>query len=438
MIFPRDSFLVLFHRYFSGLRVSSLVRNILKVLSGDILAKIFGVGKILLLIRGLTVNDYAAYTAFFAILTLIPGLVGNGVNLALVRFSAEHISKTAKKPYTLYITSFVFQFITYGLFCIILLLFSQRVTDLLFGMKDYDVALQFGLIAGFGLLVSQVGRSIYQAEERFGLYIRTLWLRQITALVIIFCLFLMNRLNFQNVVLSIIAVELGVGFIITVYIFKNFNFRKVTEIFLGQSDIIRDFLSSTGWLIAYFFALAAFARLDIFMLSHFSTQYELANYGVAFRYYSLALLVLGSIHAVLLPRFSKVDMQNVIKQRQFALKWLRMTVALIVPLGIVLAVSRPLFIWINGAQYARAFYILLIFAIGIWLSLMLSPLVNILRARKAFRFLFLLAVGAFVVNLTGNYFLIPIWGGFGAAIITILSYGLINITSGIRVFSSSR
>jgi len=57
--------------------------------------------------------------------------------------------------------------------------------------------------------------------------------------------------------------------------------------------------------------------------------------------------------------------------------------------------------------------------------LMFSPLVNVLMSRKAFKFLFTLAVGALILNFSGNYLLIPLWGGFGAAVVTILSHNFL-------------
>jgi len=426
------------YSYIETLRSSSLARNISKVYSGDILSKILAVGTLLLIIRGLSIKDYAAYTAFWSILSLVPGLIGGGINMALVRFSAEYFSKTNKRPLGLYLTSFSFQVMLYFLFCIILLSITDKITPLLFGQKAFGPALQYGLIAGLGLLLTQAGRSIYQAEERFGIYIKTLWLRQILAFAVIIFLFLTKLLNFQHVAQSMIFVNLAVGGIVGFHIFKELNLRQLFVSFGEQFGIIKSFLSSTGWLITYFFTLTAFQRLDIFMLSHLSTEGELANYGVAFRYYSLALLLLGSIHAVLLPQFSKVKMQDPGKQRQFTLKWLKMMVWLIIPIAIADALGKPLFIWVNGMQYEKAFYIFVVFSAGIWLSLMLSPLVNVLMSRKAFKFLFLLVVGALILNFTGNYLLIPLWGGLGAAVVTILSHGLINVTSAVRVFFSTR
>ncbi len=421
------------YSYLKTLMSSILVRNISKVYSGDMLTKIIGIGTALFLIRGLSINDYAAYTAFFVILTLIPGFINNGINPALVRFSAEHISSTGKRPYELYFISLIFQIILYSSFCILLIIIADRVALLLFGQKGFGPSLRYGLIAGLGLLVTQACRGIYQAEERFGHYIKTLWLRQILSFVIIFLLFLLKQMNFRSVAKSIIVVELSVGAIISFFIFKDFNLKQFGVIFGKQLNFIKDFIYSTGWLMAYFLTVTIFQRLAIFMLSHLSTETELANYGVASKYYSSISLLLASINAVLLPRLSKVDMQEPTRQRQFVFKWLKTMGWLIIPIAVSDIFGKSLFIWINGIQYERAFYIFVIFSIGIWLNLLFSPPVIILMARKEFKFLLMLALGALTLNFIGNYLLIPHWAGLAAAMMLIISNSLINIIAVIKI-----
>ena len=421
---------------FRALKSSVLVRNITKVYGGDLLSMLLGIGTTILIIRELSINDYAAYTACFTIISLVPSLVGSGVNAALVIFSAEYISIRGRKPFEIYFASLIFQMILYVTVCIILFLFADMATSLLFGQKVFDSALRFGLIAGIGVLITNSGRGIFQAEEKFTHYIRTIWLRQILLFVIIFMLFLLKRLSYVNSVYAIIVVELLVAGIITFHIFRDININNVFKSLKEQSGVVKEFIISTRWLIGYFFISSSFQKIDIFMISHFTSQEELANYGVAFRYYTLSLMVLNSIHAVLLPRFSKVDMRDLDKQRQFVTKWLKMTIWLIIPIAIIVITCKPVFLLINGLQYEGAFNIFIIFSIGIWLSLMFSPLVNILLARKAFKFLFILGTAAFVFNFLGNYFLIPVWAGLGAALITILSHALINIASVLRIYYS--
>ena len=403
---------------------SPLIRNISKVYGGNILSKVFAAGTSLMLIRGLSVEDYAAYTAFYGLSALIPSLVGGGVNQAQVRFSSEFLSKTGKKPLEVYFISFIFQAILYTVACVFLLVFADEANGLLFGKRVFKSSFLYGLIAGLGLLFIRAGSSVYQAEEKFGTYVKILWSREISTFLLIASLLLLRLLDFSRAVQSITIVSLVVGFVIIFFIFRESHSRQTLALLKGRLDILKDFLSSTGWLIVYFFVLTAFQRLDIFMLSHLSTEEELANYGVAFNYYSMALLLLGSINAVLLPRFSRVDMQNSAKQRTFTLKWLKATGWLVIPIvgGVVL--GKSLFVWVNGVQYEKAFRIFVVFSIGIWLSLMYSPLVNILISRRAFKLLFALAVGAFVLNALGSYLLIPLWGGFGAALARILSGNL--------------
>lgn len=420
-------------------RIPSWLHNISKVYLGDMFSKIFAVGSLILLIRGLTVSDYALYTVFYAVSAFTPNLIGSGINRAMVRFSAERLSLTGEKPLELYVTSFVFQIVLYIALCAVILLISgDMLNTLLFGKKVFSCSLSYGLIAGFGFLATQAGRSIYQAEERFGMYIKTLWLRQILIFFAILVLFWFRLLDFQHTAKSVLIVELLIGTIVCWHIFRHFSMNMVISIFRDRLDVVKEFLSAAKWLIAYTVVMVVFDRLNIFMLSHLSTESELANFGVAHRYFGFGLLLLGSIHTVLLPLFSKVEMQNVSDQRSFAVKWLKNTYWLIIPIIAIGLILKPVFIWINGEQYSRAFYILLVLLPGVWIGLMFSPLINIIIARKELKLLFVLGGVALLFSVIGNYYLIPVWGGLGAAVILVLSHALVNLTCGLRVIFLKR
>lgn len=422
------------HNRLNSHRIPTWLQNISKVYFGDISSKLFAVATLIILVRGLSVSDYAVYTVFYTISAFTPSLIGSGINRAMVRFSAEQFSLTGRKPFELYVTSFVFQIVLYMGLCIVLLLSGGNTLNaLLFGEKPFGNALNYGLIAGSGVLITQAGRSIYQAEERFGVYVKTLWLRQILIFLAVLVLFGFRLLDFQHVAKSVLVVELLTGAVVCWHIFRHFSMRMVVSVLRDQFDVVKDFLSASKWLIAYAVVLVAFDRLNIFMLSHLSTESELANFGVAYRYFSLALLLLGSIHAVLLPLLSKVDMQDLDRQRKFALKWTKATCWLIVPILLAGFLLKPLFIWINGQQYNGAFYILLVLLPSLWIGLMCSPLVNIIIVRKELKLLFSLGAAALILSFCGNYLFIPPFGGLGAAVVAVLSYALVNLTCGLRV-----
>jgi len=424
--------------YYEFLGFSDFRRDLVKVYGGDILSTFIGALTALLIIRGLAVNEYASYTAFYSITTLTPLLIGCGINFALVRFSAEYISKTGKKPLELYFINFILQFVLYLIVVIFVLAFSDRVTNILFGQKAFDDALRYGLIAGAGTLITQAGRGVYNAEEKFGNYIRALWLRQLLIFLIILTFFLLNRLTFQHTARIIMFAELTVAGIIFYHISREARaYRSILEL-KKVSGAIKEFISSTKWLIAYFSIVTAFQKFDVFMLSHFSTEVELANYGVAFRYYSLAMIVLVSLNAVMLPKFSKPDMKDLDRQREFTSKWLKVTVWLFIPFFIFYMFGKPLFLLISGAQYDKAFYMFIVLLFGFWLNMMFSPMVHVVMARKAYKFLFFLGLTAFLWSLAGNYGFVPRWGGIGAACVTVIAYNLIHVTAFFRVIFSER
>jgi Na+-driven multidrug efflux pump len=103
---------------------------------------------------------------------------------------------------------------------------------------------------------------------------------------------------------------------------------------------------------------------------------------------------------------------------------------------LVRCIRRPLFIWLNSSTYEKAFDILAILSVGIWISMIFSPLVNILVSKGDFKFLFYIAIVAFALDILLNLFFVPLLGGIGAAIAVIISIGFINVASFLKIRST--
>jgi O-antigen/teichoic acid export membrane protein len=306
-----------------------------------------------------------------------------------------------------------------------MLLFPSQIANLFLGQAKLADIISIGAFLGVGRLLFAVGRNILQAEERFGHYIGTLWLQSGLTFLLVLTLWLSRRLGFRTIAWSLVIIQLLAGSIVTFYSIAGI-LRTDWQVRLKREKyLVYDFLSASGWLIAYYVVLAAFGRMDVVMLSRLASQEELANYGVAFKYYSMAMLMLGSVGAVLRPKFSHVEMQDEVRQIRFLSEWLRKSIWIGVPVILFIAFGRPFFVFVNGIQYERSFDILRILVIGFWLSLMLSPLVNILMSRREFHFLFLLSLGAFVVNVVASYIGVRVSGGMGAAIAVVLTHNVI-------------
>ncbi len=402
---------------------SPTIRRIAKVYLGDVVSKAMMLVSALLLIRILSVEEYAWFVAFYSVALLFSNLLGNSINVALVRFSAEIFSKTGVRPVGLYRTALGLESLIYIVALAVGCLFASEIGSLMFGQIEYRWPVILGLLSGLSLLLINATRSFYQAEERFNPYILTLWMRQALNLAVVVTLWRVGSLTFINAAVGMIAVDslVGLGLLFA-------SLRKAQSSIVPDETIsLRGFLTASGWLVAYFLALAAFERIDVMMLSHITTESELATYGVAFRYYSIAMLTLASISAVLRPKFSRSEMLDYGRQISFVNRWLKYSIWVIIPIVLFDLLGEPLFLWLNGGRYLEAFPIWIIFSIGVWIGLVCSPLANILISRKMFRTLFSLGCIAFVVDLTLNWLLIPLYGGMGAAIATVGAFSFINL-----------
>ena len=176
-----------FHKQIKNLwSQSATLKSIIAVGLGDLLSQIINVFSAIVLIRGLTVADYAAFSAMNSVANLSAGVVGTGINLALVRFSANYYSRTGNKLNSLYYFVFVFEIILFLIVTIVAISFPKKTTMLILGDIDFITSLQFGLLYGMGILFTQLGRSIYQAEEKFNQFIYVLLLRQGLTLIVMF------------------------------------------------------------------------------------------------------------------------------------------------------------------------------------------------------------------------------------------------------------
>jgi len=412
-------------------KCSGMVRGVSGLYIGHLISQGANLGTALIIIRGLTVPDYASFVAYNSIAYLFSGLVGSGINTALVRFSSEYLSRTGKRLYSLYTIALVAESSIYFFVLMVSFTFPRFGSSLLLANAEFAQPFRLGALSGLGLLLLQLSQSIYQAEERFALLVGTLWLSRGLVFAGVIVLWLFQALSFEAVawLMAVLNVAVGLGLIFRV------GAGQFTELllFLKQSrELVRQFLSATGWLIGYVGALTAFSQMDVLMLSRFATEKELAVYGVAYRYYSMALLVLTAIHTVLLPKFSRVEMRDSQVQQRFLTKWFRYGLWIAIPIAIFDLVGKPLFIAVNGGTYEKSFLILRVLSVGIWLSLMFSPLVNILISRNDFRFLFLLGGIALMISFGANYLLVPGLGGVGAAISEVLSIGFINLMATVR------
>jgi O-antigen/teichoic acid export membrane protein len=407
---------------------SKIIKNILAVCSGDIVSKGLAIVSTVILIRMLDQQDYGLYTNFIAVMSFIAAVIGSGMNIAATRYSTAYLSIHRKNPQSIYLINLAIQILLYIPVGTLLLFYPSTISRVFFGTEVYSIAVMLGGIASIGVIIIQLAASIFQSSQDFKNYVVLLMLRQFVILCAISLLAILSYGNFLEVSLAISATQIILGAIILFYLK---DWLRVTSFKL---QILRDLQNSGGMLTLYFFFLSLFGQLDIFMLSRFRTPEEIAVYGVAFRYYSLALMALPSIHVVLLPEFSRLAFASRQNQLDFLFKWLRVSSLSIVPICLTALFAEPIFEILNGKSYLASIPLFRVFCIGIFISLVFSPLVNILIANNHHRFLVKLSIVVLGLNFLGHYYFTSKYGIMAASIVTVASSGIMNISTFLKVY----
>ena len=178
--------------------------------------------------------------------------------------------------------------------------------------------------------------------------------------------------------------------------------------------------------VALLFNLIYF-RIDVFILSTFRSSTEVGLYGLAYQFFEASLAIPIFFSNAIYPILSKTYSTDIMVFKKQFLAWLKILTLVSILLTVVLiAVSYliPLFFGHESQGSAPALRVL---ALGIpffFISALLWHILIIYNKQKYLTVIY--AVGA-IFNIITNLIFIPIYGFLAAAVITVISEGLIML-----------
>ncbi len=384
------------------------MKNIAQVFIFDLTAKALSALAFFLIIRVMPETEYATYVFAISVLTLALGTVSGTLNRIYIighdRFNLQEITADF----------LVLQLVLLTIGAIVLLPFVKMPAVLYVSV--------FCLIATN--YCAEYTKTVFQQRLRF---LRYSLIDTVENLLFAVGLGIMSFAKTSLTANSVIVVQTAITFItfislgrVTVTLRNSLNFSKI---FALLRQIVH---SSYRYLILYFFILSFFSQLDVFMLKMLSSVHNLAAYGSAFRYYTLVVLFLYSLHAVILPLVyhaqTRADLQQIYK------KHLQMLI-LVIPVILIGAYAAQWFVpLIDGGKYPEAVAVFRILSLSAIVSIAFSPYVNLSFRVEDFGFLFVLVIFATLLAIGLDFIVAPVYGALGVAVITFISSAVINIT----------
>ena len=396
------------------------------VLIFDIISKLLMAVATIVIVRLLSIDEYAIYTKFHSISVLSTTIIGTGLALAYVRFAAEKVSRGQDN--------------SFGLFklCSLLVCLATIISFIAIPIINKSFNTTFfisiiSLIYGGVLALNKMNQSYFQVDERFSTSGIITNIKNITLClgVAVLPIFFSNITATQTIYATIISAIIAylIGYI---YISKN----STTQTFSSDKSLLQALFKESWWLIIYSLLVCLFDQGCVIIMSHIASIEDIAIYGVASKYYALMLTFLSSLMTVLRIRTSNQSMVDSKDNRKaFVLNWIKRVwwIAGAVCLCTIL-VSRPVLTLLNGNEYIDAVPVFNILVIGVFIGYIFAPNVAVMMSAKRYKELCALAFISFIINCVICVTLIPKCGAIGAAVAVVISNAFLNIVSTLIIY----
>lgn len=393
----------------------------------NIAAKVLQLVVTVVLVRVLTVGDYASYTVFLTMSSTVLGVAGQSISLAYVRYSTECLSRDSSYRDGLIVASHGFNFL-----CFAFMLACSYPLAQVMGTEFLIVVA--AVVYGFLLGMVQLNIAFFQSREMYGRSgvvenVKQIALLGLIAVAIVFCSGSLGSILFSYCFSGVACFAVSAAMI----------YRVITH---GDASVSfdvtagKEFLIVSIWLILYSVATQLYSQVNITMLACLSSQQDVAEFGVASRYFSMVLFLLPSIKTVLRVRMSKAEIvDSTAKQRSFATAWFKRTaVPFALAVAVCCVVSQFVFPLLNGPEYDAAIPMFQILCINAFSAYLFAPASALIMSLNRYGLQFAIAVVSLAINLGGNCLLIPLCGGVGASVATTVSQVFLNIAMTVVVF----
>jgi len=405
---------------------SKIAKDSAIVLTGNILGAGLGFIATILIVRTLGPAQFGLFSVALAVMGIATQFSDFGIGTGLVRFASLYLHQDKLKADLMFKVSLKLKLIISVLVFLIGFFASESLAVHVFGKPELIFPLKLAFIGAFGAsLVAYISATL-QARQSFAKFAFVNLINPLGKLTLIGLLFLTYKLNLLSALTTVIILPFIAFLIGSLIIPRDFLRAKGDE-----NKALHELFHFSKWILVSTFCVMIFNRLDVLMLGYFKSTEEVGYYSAAFNLAFAVSLVTGSLITVLLPKASTIVGSNALKNYiRKSLKYTSLIVFLMTP---ILVFSGPLILFLYGSQYRSSIIIFVIlFAIRL-LGVMTSPLGLVFYTLNKPQLSGYLNVMQLLGNFTGNYLMIPKYGAIGAALSTLIIYGLGSLYVGIYI-----
>ena len=386
---------------------SGIVADVLKVLTGNIVAQGFAFLVTVLISRDLGPARYGEFALIIAIFTCITQLSDFGTSTSYVRFLARNKEAEAEA----FGSMVLFKLLTSSVLGILIWLSASEISAYFFNSAVYAGLFRMTAVAlvFHSLLTTMIAH--LQGMERFRMYsllsISHHGLRLVSTVIIMLSATASERFSYFMYAYFFVAAGI-VSVLLTQWKMRLvLNWAYIKEIYTLGFWI---FLSSVAVIVQM--------RIDVLMLQKLGTPVQTGLYSAASNVAMIFPLVTMSITATLMPKMDSFLRDHTV--REFIAKAGRLT-KYVLACCVLLEFASPLVIGILfGEAYRDAVPVFGILLVSYMFGIIINPISLIYYQVNRAHVLTLVNWGQLFIGYVCNLVLIPPYGATGAAISSVL------------------
>ena len=382
-----------------------VVRNVIRVLSGDIISRVIALGSVFLLTQHLTVKEFGEYNYLFSVLSL--------TTIISVTFLSAYLQDYKQLKYN---------FFDGGIILIPIFLTPLFI----FLLKTFffiDLNLLAAIIFCSNFITLNFIKTYLNVTERYHSYSLVNIFQQLS--IIITVIFFTIFLDSHDVTL-ILKLNYLIAFIITISFFVLFVFKRKDFIFSFKIINKLKFIWNSKFYILYFSVLSIVNFTDLYFVKNMLDEISLGYYSFSLKMFNISLVALGPILTVV--RIKQIDVINEKKPIQFFKNNFKKIFLMSVFHTIIFLTFSFVLIKFYFTQYNNSFISIVIFAACSFISYITIPFSFLLAMRKYF-LIFIIVTISLLINILLNIKFIPIYGINGAAFSTLFTHFFLNTSN---------
>jgi len=199
--------------------------------------------------------------------------------------------------------------------------------------------------------------------------------------------------------------------------------------------ILNDFNKFRNKILVFGFFLLfnnLFFQLDTILLSLWKNDTEVGIYQAAFKLIMLPLIIPDIMGNTLLPTLSRLNSDNKEQWLKISKFINKLLVGIVIPISIIMFVdAKQIVEFIYGlGKFSDSAYILQIFSLTLFIRFAFEAHALMLTTSGKQNIRLVTVIIATILNFAMNYFLIPLYGAFGASLVSLFT----NIFVGVVYF----